>query len=100
MRPLSYAVAIVVAAVLLSGGLAYAQLFGPKMKKPDALIHKQEPLKINQGLLKQATPENTHIVVSIPKQRAYLMMGEQIVIDGPISSGKRGHESPQGHLHV
>ena len=100
MRPISYAVAILVAAVLLTGGLAYAQLFGPKMKKPDALIHKQEPLKINQGLLKQATPENTHIVVSIPKQRAYLMVGEQIVIDGPISSGKRGHESPQGHLHV
>jgi len=100
MRPISYAVAIVVAAVLSTGGLAYAQLFGPKMKKPDALIHKQEPLKINRGLLKQATPENAHIVVSIPKQRAYLMMGEQIVIDGPISSGKRGHESPQGHLHV
>src|SRR5580693_7323260 len=91
---------IIVAMVVAVGELARAQLFGPKMKKPNELIQKQAPMKVNQNLLKQATPENTHIVVSIPKQRAYLMMGEEIVIDGPISSGKRGHESPQGHLHV
>lgn len=70
------------------------------MRKASELIHKQGPLKVNQGLLRQATADNTHIVVSIPKQRAYLMMGEQIVADGPISSGKRGHSSPIGHLHV
>src|ERR1700719_1641677 len=86
--------------VLMLGGFAYAQLFGLKMKKPTELIQKQAALKINESLLRQATSENTHIVVSIPKQRAYLMIGEQIVVDGPISSGKRGHESPQGHLHV
>ena len=55
---------------------------------------------MNQQLLAQATPDNTHIVVSIPKQRAYLMIGEQIVADGPISSGKRGHETPRGHFSV
>ena len=69
---------IVVAAVALAG-LARAQLFGPKMKKPSELIQKQAPMKVNQDLLKQATPENAHIVVSIPKQRAYLMIGEEIV---------------------
>jgi lipoprotein-anchoring transpeptidase ErfK/SrfK len=57
-------------------------------------------LNVNQSLLKQATPDNTRIVVSIPKQRAYLMIGDDIVADGPISSGRRGHESPKGHLHV
>lgn len=41
-----------------------------------------------------------HVVVSLPKQRAYLMTGEQIVIDSPISSGKRGHSSPTGHFSV
>src|SRR5256886_16787790 len=81
-------------------GLAHAQLFGPKMKKPNELIQKQAPMKVNQNLLKQATADNTHIVVSIPKQRAYLMIGEQIVADGPISSGKRGHETPRGHFTV
>ncbi len=64
------------------------------------LIRKQEPLKINQSVLKQLTTENVHIVVSIPKQRAYLMAGEQIAVDGPISSGKRGHGSPTGHMRV
>src|SRR5256885_13512309 len=61
------------------------------MRKPADLIRKQEPVKTSQSLLKQCTPDNVHIVVSIPKQRAYLMLNQQIVIDGPISSGKRGH---------
>src|SRR5260370_26412048 len=82
--------------------------FGPKqprptpqpMRKASALISKQAPLKVNQSLLKQATPDNTRIVISIPKQRAYLMIGDDILADGPISSGKRGHESPTGHKHV
>jgi lipoprotein-anchoring transpeptidase ErfK/SrfK len=72
----------------------------PPVRRASELIHRQEPLKVNQSLLKQTTPDNTHIVVSIPKQRAYLMIGDQIVADGPISSGKRGHESPKGHMQV
>jgi lipoprotein-anchoring transpeptidase ErfK/SrfK len=41
-----------------------------------------------------------YILNAFPKQRAYLTLNEQIVIDSPISSGKRGHSSPTGHLHV
>jgi len=70
------------------------------LRKANDLIRKQEGLKINQGVLKQLTTENTHIVVSIPKQRAYLMMGDQIAVDAPISSGKRGHSTPTGHFSV
>ena len=70
------------------------------LRKASQLIQKQEPLKINHSLLKQATPDSVHVVISLPKQRAYLMIGEQIVIDSPISSGKRGHTSPTGHLPV
>ena len=70
------------------------------MRKASDLIRKQEPVSINQSLLKEVTPDAVHVVVSLPKQRAYLMTGEQIVIDSPISSGKRGHTSPMGHLHV
>src|SRR3989440_6783427 len=91
---------IIVLTAIALAHFAHAQLFGPKMKKPNELISKQPPLKVNQSLLAQATADNTHIVVSIPKQRAYLMIGEQIVADGPISSGKRGHESPHGHFTV
>jgi lipoprotein-anchoring transpeptidase ErfK/SrfK len=89
-----------IAAIIVLVGIAQAQLFGPKMKKPNELLQKQAPLKVNQQLLAEATPDKTHIVVSIPKQRAYLMIGDQIVADGPISSGKRGHETPRGHFTV
>jgi len=70
------------------------------MRKASDFISRQAPLKVNQSLLRQATSDNTRIVVSIPKQRAYLMIGEKIVADGPVSSGRRGHESPTGHKHV
>src|SRR5215469_278127 len=86
------------------------RLFGPRsprptpqprqMRKASELISRQEPLKVNQSLLKQATPDNTHIVVSLSKQRAYLMIGDDVVADGPISSGKRGHSTPSGHFNV
>lgn len=98
-RVYSISAAIIATGSLLIG-LAQAQVFGPKMKKPNEMIQRQAPMKVNQNLLKQATQDNTHIVVSIPKQRAYLMIGEQIVVDAPISSGKRGHETPRGHFTV
>lgn len=91
---------VTIAMAIVLSSVAQAQLFGPKMRKPAELIRKQEPMKVNQALLKQATPDNTHIVVSIPKQRAYLMIGDQIVADAPVSSGKRGHESPTGSRRV
>jgi lipoprotein-anchoring transpeptidase ErfK/SrfK len=72
----------------------------PKMRKASAYISRQEPLKVNQSLLKQATPDNTRVVISLPKQRAYLMIDDEIVADSPISSGKRGHGTPSGHFSV
>src|SRR6266704_3002779 len=94
-------------AVLVSA-LAYSASSAPRpaptapqpLRKASDLIRKQEPVKINQSLLKQVTPDSVHVVISLPKQRAYLMLGEQIVIDSPVSSGKRGHTSPTGHLPV
>jgi len=98
-RPLKFGSLILAMALV---GLVHAEfnLFGPKMKKPNEMISKQAPLKVNKKLLAQATQDNTHIVVSIPKQRAFLMIGNDVVADGPISSGKRGHETPQGHFSV
>jgi lipoprotein-anchoring transpeptidase ErfK/SrfK len=81
--------------IMLSASLTSAQ-----MRKSSDLIRKQEPIKINQALLKQTTPDQVRVVVSIPKQRAYLLLNDQIVIDSPISSGKRGHSTPTGHFTV
>src|SRR5260370_28463608 len=109
MRPkLRIPLFAILLAVLASSVNGQFRLFGPRsprptpppMRKVAELISRQPPLKVNQSLLKQAAPDNTHIVVSIPKQRAYLMIDDQVVADGPISSGRRGHESPTGHLHV
>jgi lipoprotein-anchoring transpeptidase ErfK/SrfK len=70
------------------------------MRKANELIRRQAPLKVNEALLKQCTPDTVHITVSLAKQRAYLMLDDQIVADGPISSGKRGHNSPTGNFKV
>jgi len=103
--PISLRTALLILAALACSVSAQIRLFGPKptpqpMRKASDLIRRQEPVKINQALLKEATPDNVHVVVSLPKQRAFLMTGDQIVIDSPISSGKRGHSSPTGHFSV
>jgi lipoprotein-anchoring transpeptidase ErfK/SrfK len=106
--------------VVLLAGIACSLngqiLFGPKrgtpkpaapksaapkpMRKASELISRQEPVKINTSLLKQISPDSVRIVISLPKQRAYLMLADEIVIDSPISSGKRGHTSPSGYFSV
>jgi lipoprotein-anchoring transpeptidase ErfK/SrfK len=70
------------------------------MKKPSEMIRTQPPITTNASVLQQTTPDNSHVIVSISKQRAYLMTGEQVAIDSPISSGKRGHATPTGSLSV
>jgi lipoprotein-anchoring transpeptidase ErfK/SrfK len=94
---------------LASSISAQFRLFGPRSPKPtplpkmrsaSAYISRQEPLKVNQSVLKEATPDNVHVRVSLPKQRAYLMVGDQIAADSPISSGKTGHSTPSGHFSV
>src|SRR5437667_11570577 len=93
---------------LASSISAQFRLFGPRspkptpqpMRKASAYARRHEPLKVIQPLLEQATPDNVHVVVSLPKQRAYLMIGEEIVADSPISSGKTGHSTPSGNFSV
>ena len=95
---------------LASSISAQFRLFGPRsprptpqpkqMRKASAYISSQLPLKVNQSVLNQATPDNVHVRVSLPKQRAYLMVGEEIAADSPISSGRAGHSTPTGHFSV
>ena len=70
------------------------------MKKASELISKQPPMSTNNAVLQKVTPENAHVIVSLTKQRACLMIGDEIAIDSPISSGKRGHTSPNGNFSV
>jgi lipoprotein-anchoring transpeptidase ErfK/SrfK len=71
------------------------------MKKASELINKQQaPIATNNEVLAKVTADNAHVIVSLTKQRAYLMTGEEIAIDSPISSGKRGHTTPNGSFSV
>ena len=72
----------------------------PKMRGASAYISRQPPLKVSQSVLRQATSDNVHVRVSLPRQRAYLMVGEEVAADSPISSGRAGHSTPTGHFSV
>ncbi len=60
----------------------------------------QSPAVINKSTYDLVTPENAHVIVSLSRQRAYLMVGEDVAIDSPISSGRAGHTTPSGTFHI
>ncbi len=94
--------------LLLLGSLApeaAAQFWGARnpnapMRKASDMIGRQQGPKINKDLEAVINPDNSRVVVSLGKQRIYLMAGDQIYIDAPISSGKAGHESPRGNFSI
>ncbi len=74
----------------------------PKVKqKPAAeLITKQAKPQTVPRVLDKATPDNTRIYISLSKQRAYLLVGNEVAIDSPISSGKRAGMTPKGSYTI
>jgi lipoprotein-anchoring transpeptidase ErfK/SrfK len=71
------------------------------VKKPAELIQKQAPPVVNKDVAALVTPDNAFVVISISKQRAWLMFGEnQIYIDTPVSTGKRTGSTPQGKFTI
>jgi len=70
------------------------------MRKPSELISKQAPIAINRAVYDSLGPDESRVVVSLSKQRAYLLAGDQIAIDTPISSGKRAGMTPKGNFNV
>lgn len=73
----------------------------PKKQKPASeLISKQAQPKVVPRVMNQANPNNTHVVISIANQRVYLMVGDEIAIDSPISSGKRAGMTPTGRFVI
>ena len=54
----------------------------------------------NDQLLPKTEPANSRLVISIAKQRAFLMLGEEVVIDYPVSSGRSSHPTPPGKYTI
>jgi len=70
------------------------------MRKASELINRQDPITINNSIYASLSPDNARVIVSLSKQRAYLMAGEEVAIDSPISSGKRAGMTPTGSFSV
>ena len=76
-------------------------LFRSSQKPAAALINPtQSPAVIDRATYDQVTPENAHVIVSLGRQRAYLMAGDAVAIDSPVSSGRAGHSTPTGTFHI
>ena len=83
-----------------SGSALSAPFFGFfGVKKASESLHRQDPPKVSR-VLERVTPANAHVLVSLSKQRAYLLVGNEIAIDTPISSGKAAGMTPTGSFHV
>jgi hypothetical protein len=54
----------------------------------------------DQALLDQTNPENSWIKVSLAKQRAFLMNGDKVAMDYPVSSGIPSRPTPPGTYHI
>ncbi len=79
-----------------------AQFFGPRRPKTSItkLIGRQLPPKVNASVAGVINPGNSRVRISISKQRAYLMVGEDVYIDTPVSTGKRAGMTPTGRFSV
>jgi len=102
-----------VAAFTIMLGQGFAQPRPPKVdrnerqtqpqKKPkpaSELISKQAKPKVVPRVLERVNQDNSHVYVSLGKQRAYLMVGDEIAIDTPVSTGKKAGMTPKGNFTV
>ena len=70
------------------------------MKKASELISRQAPISIDRAVYDSLSPAESRVVVSLTKQRAYLLSGDRVAIDTPISSGKRAGLTPTGSFTI
>jgi lipoprotein-anchoring transpeptidase ErfK/SrfK len=68
--------------------------------KPQELIQRQAPPVINRGVYDRLGPDNAALVVSLSRQRVYVMAGQDVAIDSPVSSGKRAGMTPTGDFTI
>jgi lipoprotein-anchoring transpeptidase ErfK/SrfK len=72
----------------------------PRMRPASDLLKKPKGPVINKENEALVTPENSHVLISLARQRVLLMTGDTVYLDSPISSGKAGHETPSGSFTV
>lgn len=88
-----------VAMFAVFGNFEYEASAAP-MRRADELISRQTPPKVSARLLSAANQGNTSVLISLPKQRAYLLVNGEIAIDTPISSGKSKGMTQPGKFKI
>jgi len=86
--------------MFLADSSCAAEVETSKMKPASELISLQEKGKVYPSVLEKASREPLFIVVSLSKQRAYLLVGGKVAVDSPISSGRRLGWTPKGNFAV
>lgn len=87
-------------AMLLLPLMALAQQPPNALKKPSDLIAVQDPPKVVPRVLDKATPENTRVTVSLGRRRAFLLVGDEVAIDTPVSTGKQRAMTPTSEFVI
>lgn len=82
----------------LAPATANAEL--PEQKPAEELIARQPQPKVMQRVLQKATPENTHLYISLNKQTAWFFVDKEVAIETPVSSGRKAAMTPPGAYAV
>jgi lipoprotein-anchoring transpeptidase ErfK/SrfK len=91
---------VILGFLCLATSSVWAQDRHQKMTSPQQLIAKQPAPVVNKSVLAETTPENSSVLVSLSKQRAYLYAGNLVAIDTPVSSGKKAGFTPTGSFAI
>ena len=73
----------------------------PTKKKPaKASVPNIPASKIHSAVLARSTRGNTRIIVDVGRQKAFLLVGDDIAIEAPVSTARPGKYTPRGSFHV
>jgi lipoprotein-anchoring transpeptidase ErfK/SrfK len=70
--------------------------------EPDAVEAPAEPAQPvpAPAPLPERAPSGVRVLVSIPQQKAYVFEDGELLATSPVSTGKRGHETPAGTFRI
>ncbi len=91
---------VTVVGILLLPLMAVAQQPVMLLKKPSELMVVQDPPKVVPRVLDGATPDNTRLQISLGRQRAFLLVGDEVAVDTPVSTGKSRALTPSGDFTI
>ncbi|MFV0337067.1 MAG: L,D-transpeptidase [Chthoniobacterales bacterium] len=63
-------------------------------------VVEQEKVKVIPRVLERATNENVSLVILLEKQRALLLVKDEVAVDSPISSGRTDAPTPKGDFKI